>query len=390
MLNRFKRQVLCPYCFEPINLSETPFLCENKNCEKKAKEENRIATFARARIPLLERLGITVSPDGLVHSDCGEISHKRLCPKCLEVLPRDIKNLTNFSIAIIGPKGAGKSHYIAMLIKKIETMAMDYNWSLIPVDDATINNYEIRYKQPLFKYKKPIRSTASEDDLTERRLSYTLHANNGKKVLIVFNDIAGEDFASTKVLNSKYKNYICNASGIICIMDPLQLRLVRDNIMTNHNENELPIPASVHAKDVISRIYNIIKEGSDKNISGKLHVPLAVAFSKMDFIKDAGETASTVWERLYQESRHQKNFSEDEFENINGILKSWLIDIDEMGIVSQTNAFESNGFFGFSAIGCNPQTVNANDPSLDREPRSCRVEDPFLWILKCNNIIKSK
>ena len=83
-------------------------------------------------------------------------------------------------------------------------------------------------------------------------------------------------------------------------------------------------------------------------------------------------------------------FNENEFKNIDGVMRSWLEDIDEKDIVNQSNAFKSSGFFGFSAIGCNPQTVNPDDPALDREPRSCRVEDPFLWILKCNNIIKSR
>ena len=377
-----RRKVLCPYCFETINLSEAPFLCENRRCEEEARKKNRIASFSRPSIPLLERMGIWAPPDELVHTDCGEMSHIRLCPKCLEVLPRDIEKFTDcINIAIIGHTASGKSCYIAMLIKRIQELGLDYDWSLYPVNDATMNNYQMAYRQPLFKNHLIVSTRESI------HLVYALYTKRRKKVLIVFNDFPGEVFVSSKDLKSKYNNYICNASGIICIVDPLQLSSVRNIILAKHDEQEFHTVRAAQSGQIMDVIINLIREGSAKNAKGKIQIPFAVALSKMDFIKDAGENASRLYGRIFEESRHKKSFDKEEFENIDSMVRAWLSEVEAKDIVSKSNAFKPTGFFGFSALGCNPLSVNAKEPALDREPISCRVEDPFLWILKQNKII---
>ena len=382
----FNRQVLCPYCFERINLSETPFLCENEQCEEKAAKDNKISVFYRDKIPFLEKVGILPPPRKLVHADCGDSTSIRLCPKCMGKLPRGIESFSKIiSIPIIGPMKAGKSTYIAVLIKKIQDMALDYDWLLNAVDDETMNNYYKSYFEPLFKRKLPIRATSRTDsfNMNFRRLAFVFRVNN-KQIMIVFNDLAGEDFHNIENLKA-YKNYLYNASGIICIVDPLQLQSVRKNLMANHSEREISYADSFQTSYIINTIRNLFKE--DKGENKLFKIPLAFAFSKIDFIKDAGDKAAAIYERVYRESQHKKCFNENEFKNIDGIMRSWLEDIGEKDIVNQSNAFKSSGFFGFSAIGCNPETVNPDNPALDREPMSCRVEDPFLWILKHNNII---
>ena len=122
-------------------------------------------------------------------------------------------------------------------------------------------------------------------------------------------------------------------------------------------------------------------------MAGEIWLPLAVAFSKMDFVREAGDNAASVYDELFRETRHHGGFCKEEFENINGLMRSWVRDVDlTADILAQSENFENNAFFGFSALGCNPK---ANGGRLDRDPRSFRVEDPFLWLLHQKGLIKS-
>jgi len=68
-------------------------------------------------------------------------------------------------------------------------------------------------------------------------------------------------------------------------------------------------------------------------------------------------------------------------------MRSWVEEVDiSAGIIPQSQQFKKTGFFGFSALGCNPRSSNGN---LEHDPKPNRVEDPFLWILKQCGVIKS-
>jgi hypothetical protein len=46
--------------------------------------------------------------------------------------------------------------------------------------------------------------------------------------------------------------------------------------------------------------------------------------------------------------------------------------------------FTSHGFFGLSALGCNPHGTQQIPRVVPR-----RVEDPFLWLLAKNKLIRT-
>ena len=51
---------------------------------------------------------------------CKNPTDKRLCPECHMSLPSQIEEIKNRIFAVVGSADAGKSHYISVLIKKIE------------------------------------------------------------------------------------------------------------------------------------------------------------------------------------------------------------------------------------------------------------------------------
>ena len=122
------KHITCPVCFEQIGVPEIGWRCERPGC--------RNADFFREKkeIPFWERAGLVASPRRWIHKvkGCGREATLRVCPKCHAELPADIERLSNLSIAVIGAKGSGKSHFVAMLIQRLKDMAKEFGTSLMP------------------------------------------------------------------------------------------------------------------------------------------------------------------------------------------------------------------------------------------------------------------
>ncbi|MBQ7176346.1 MAG: hypothetical protein IJS08_02935 [Victivallales bacterium] len=312
----------------------------------------------------------------------------RICPKCKQEIPTAIDDLSDLSIAIIGAKEAGKSHYVAMLIHWIKRMGKEFGWNLTALTEETLRRYNSEFHNPLFKDFKSIEITqAVRGKGAASPLIYSLRLDKGlfsKRIMLVFFDAAGENLEQTDAL--WYINrYIYNASGIICLLDPLQLSRVRQGILRTHSEDTLP-SLNTETGVIINRVENLIRKNTNIG-SAKIKIPLAVAFSKMDYVRDASANAAAVSDRLFEATQHNGVFNEAEFTDIDGLMRSWVDEVDDTAdIIPQSENFERTGFFGFSALGCNPK---GNHNVLEHAPRSFRVEDPFLWILKNYGLIKT-
>ncbi|MBE6385492.1 MAG: hypothetical protein E7048_07495 [Lentisphaerae bacterium] len=373
-----KRTVMCPLCFDKIKLSDILYRCGNPACLG-------MADIARSadEIHWLEKIGLKLPPRSVIHTKCGNLATKRICPKCQQELPVNVDKLSNYSIAIIGAKDAGKSHYVAMLIHWIKKAGADFGWNLTELSDRTIERYHQEFFKPLFEHHVPIDTTQAVRGGTAEPLIYSLNKGS-KSIMLVFFDAAGENLNSADDM-WYIERYICNASGIICLLDPLQLTLVRREIGKKYGNDVLPDQHSDTAS-IINRVENIIRKHTDVGIR-KLPIPLAVAFSKMDFVEAAGCNAEAIADRLSEETLHRGVFNETEFTEIDGLMRSWVEEVDiSAGIIPQSQQFKKTGFFGFSALGCNPRSSNGN---LEHDPKPNRVEDPFLWILKQCGVIKS-
>ena len=102
--------------------------------------------------------------------------------------------------------------------------------------------------------------------------------------------------------------------------------------------------------------------------------------SKIDLLK----TNDFFEAPLFQPSKHNAFFSLSDFQKSNDYIHDWIAKYDEQ-FTAMTGVFESSGFFGISALGCNPE-----NNILPTHPRPIRVEDPLLWLLWKNGFIKGK
>ena len=301
-------------------------------------------------------------------------------------------NLSNLVIAVIGAKETGKSHYIAVLIQQIYNLYNLFDWSLMALDDETMRLYNDRFHRPLYTDRRTIRitMTAKSDSEVRKPLLYSLVTTSGRRlktVTLAFFDTAGEDM-DDEVAMRTINPYIYNASGMILLLDPLQIKNLREQVdaslvapangQTNVN---MPGLANTPVGDIINKTSNLIYTKRRIPQTRTIPIPLAVVFSKIDMLKSVlGDDAP-----MFQPSRHHGFFNIREFENNDAFIRNWVGEFDRR-FMQGTRHFRDTAFFGVSALGGNPAPSGA----LPYEPRPIRVIDPFLWILWKNHLIHGK
>ena len=396
----FVRKIYCPFCFESIKQTDIRFLC--KHCGVVIPREPSF----------LEKCGIVGLPKSM-RCQCGKVSTFKVCPHttdCGLELPSKIGDLSDITIAIIGAAGTGKSHYIALLIQRIKQLTNAFDWSLTPLDSETVTRYTREFYTPLFEDHTTIPPTQTGKI---RPLIYSLRLNNclpsflrhvndclpsflrlknHKKVMLVFFDTAGENFNIDTHELDTIGRYICNAAGIICLLDPLQLSPIRKELQ---GKIELP-PQTTDTSQVLNKVFELIEhgfkvQGRRMTRNDQVPIPLAVTFSKVDAIsapdQNCPETLLQETNIIYQESRHCGHLNLGDFNNINDYMRDWLDVVDKSNEIRQPCAnFEKCVFFGVSALGENPKTSGTKQ-TLSRDPRPRRIEDPFLWILSQRKLV---
>jgi hypothetical protein len=317
---------------------------------------------------------------------CGQRSRKRLCPHCHMELPHTMGQFRNLIFSVIGAKDAGKSHYLAVLIEQIRKHAgPDLGMLLEPLNDHTIRRYRESFYEPIFRHGTVIRGTISalSDRKVQIPLVYTLTFTGkdlfGRRaikglVTLVFFDTAGEDLNDQDTMSTVNK-YIYRSDGIILLLDPLQLDRVRD-----HLDGSVPLPSrNTDAADIVTRVTHLILERRGLSPDARISTPLAVAFSKFDAVEPLVDPQF----QLRSDPDHRSGFDEADFHAVNAEMQSLLAEWDGRALQKQIESrFERFGFFGLTALGCNPH----GDQKIPRVlPR--RIEDPFLWLLHQHGLL---
>jgi hypothetical protein len=321
--------------------------------------------------------------------ECGQPTHKRLCPHCHMELPHTVGKFPHYIFAVVGAKEAGKSHYLAVLIDQIrKELGPALEMLLEPLNDHTVKRYREDFHQPLFRDHRAITSTNSA--LADRRvqmpLVYTLTFSGrdllGRKrirsvVTLVFFDTAGEDLNDEDTIATVNK-YIYHSQGIILLLDPLQLPEVRARL-----DGRVPLPnVNTETADILTRMTRLVLAGRGLPADAMIPSPLAVAFSKFDAVEPLVDAQM----QLNAAADHRTGFDVADFDAVSAEMQALLARWDSQVLVQQVRThYRRHGFFGLSALGCNPH----GDQQVPRVmPR--RVEDPFLWLLHQHGLIPSR
>lgn len=388
-------KIICPYCFEKFNQSEKQFRCVNKNSGECTREGDK--EYSRYWRKLnVEAMPRVIKPDVSFYKQIqnklrfGKKSEvlcptcmtatKTICPFCHNELPFSIGQNREYIIALIGAKQAGKSHYIAILINQFKgivghNFGCDLQWKT----EETKDRYNKEFLEPLFEKKEIIQGTISAEAERKHPLIYEINRQKRSITgLMVFFDTAGEDLDNIDTMRTEI-NYITNSSGIILLLDPLQIPAVRDRLS---KDSILP-EEQTNPVDIVIRVINLIRERNNLPKRQLINIPIALAFSKIDALRSILPPDSS----LNRASTHDGKFDIDDSELVSSEIQAYLHEWigPELNNLVENN-FKHFSYFGLSALGSNPD-VNGK---LIEEISPFRTEDPFLWLLWKNKIIKGQ
>lgn len=365
-------KILCPRCFDEFSTDDIEYICTNASAVSRCQH-------AVDRTPQHP-----TNPKKPVCEECGKPLATKICPKCGGELPLNIGTAKNYPISIIGAKESGKSNYVAVLINQLKNeTGRSFNCSLMACGDKTLNRYRTEFYDPLYRHRTCVRGSDAGDvepliySLIFQRKGGLFKKAVNDAVSLTFFDTAGENLTNLDSMQT-FNRYLYHSSGIILLLDPLQLPKVRDEL-----EGKIRLPQeNTDVTEILNRTIEIIREGTgNTDLRKKIDIPLAISFTKIDAVESLLDPASC----LKNDSVHinKGGFDKVDFQDTNeemqSLVENWL-GLELFQAVS--TQFSNFAFFGLSALGSNPDMEN-KIPKF----RPFRVADPFLWILAQEKII---
>jgi WD40 repeat protein len=380
------RQQVCPYCFEKLSPTEETFRCTNPNPTRCGTEQDEVLQ-AYLRLPTAPAMprAFNESSDGgqlptsAVCKKCNAKTTKVLCGHCHNELPNQFRSTDSFTVAFIGAKDSGKSHYIAVLINELtHRVGPSLSASLDAMDEQTIRRYKEDFRRHIYELSEVIPGTrSSRADVNVRyplvyKLSVERQRRWQKNLMVtsmVFFDTAGEDLDKVDVMSTEAK-YIVNSDAIIFLLDPLQIQAVRSRL-----DGSVPLPdVNTNPEEIIGRVARLVREARAIRLKDKIDTPVALVFSKIDMVRGLVDSGSCI----HRASRHDGYFDQVDADEINESMRAYVAEWVGGGLDTfLKHNFTNFHYFGASALGSPPDT--GGRIALGVAP--FRVEDPLLWIL---------
>ncbi|MCL1811379.1 MAG: ATP/GTP-binding protein [Methanomassiliicoccaceae archaeon] len=400
----------CPFCFSSVDLKDIHYQCTNPACTKmflreldekggrKYKSKN-----IEEEIDIENSIFLGKDPAGpspvttkyhiMRHSSgtcdiCKKPVYKRLCPSCHNPIPQGAEEEGSNVFVLLGPKGVGKSHYIAVLINQLRnSFSPEFGATMSPATDRTTLKYRDMYYKRLYEEGRKLAPTQSFEESRESRepMIYYLRFLEGdspRVYTLAFFDTAGEDLDSTgKMMGLNLNSFISRASGIVFLVDPLQIPYINTRIRMDNKP-----PAGGNVANMLSDITNIIRTNNALKMKDQIQIPLAVVLTKADVLMKAPENdeeSSILFgmnSSLYIE-REKGKYDRTNFEQISAEIEEYMRRAVSKGFVQTVKEFKEHSYFAVSALGSNP-----TGSVLSRGISPMRVEDPFIWLLNCESL----
>jgi Double-GTPase 2 len=372
--------ILCPFCFQQWSTSLAAFRCmstDTGRCARVADEKlgKLHGIDPPKEAPVTEcsgRLGqaFAVKKGKPVRCKVCNAATRPVCPNCHSDLPQRFAEAPSRSMALIGTRAAGKTHFIAVVLHELEhRIGPRFNGSLMALNEQTRTRIDTDFHQRLFKDGRMLAQTPSaQQSAATREPLVTRLSLGGKHSNLVFFDAAGEDLNHTGILEREGR-YITQSDGLILLLDPLQIQAVRDDL-----EGSIDLPdATTDVYMMLGRLAGMLREARGIPAGKPIDVPLAIAISKVDAIR--GILADN--HPVFTAERHDGSFNEDVARNISELLRAEVVSWVGARLDSfLKEEFTTYSFFGVSSLGENPEGTQLRNGVSPH-----RVEDPILWML---------
>lgn len=243
--------IVCPYCFSKFSPEEVVFRAAHHRDDDEDYALGEDAKLNRYR----ERFGLdtvfdmeaVLSPydvpeEHRIYSDnivmglndrYGVMTRRRLCPHCHNELPVTAGKAPSNIISIIGASQVGKSVYMTSLIHTLQHYTADhFDAACMPLNAEISRRFRADYEEPLFERGDLLDSTQKEKLQEPFIFQFVFKDEDKAPLTLVFFDVAGEGMVEQDYLGL-HGQHIKNSAGILFMVDPLQIRSIRDKIRIN-------------------------------------------------------------------------------------------------------------------------------------------------------------
>ncbi|MDR0523476.1 MAG: hypothetical protein LBG62_03545 [Candidatus Methanoplasma sp.] len=399
----------CPFCCKTVDLRNTHYQCTNPACAKMflrgLRESGAKSVYMSRNLdeevdventiflgkdpegpsPVTTRNHIMRDSSGICDM-CKRPAYRRLCPGCHNPIPQGAEEEGSTVFVILGPKGVGKSHYIAVLINELtKSFSPEFGATMSPATDRTTLRYRESYYKRLYEEGRKLDPTASYEQSRDSRepMIYYLRFFGGdspRVYTLAFFDTAGEDLDSAgRMMNLSLNSFTSMASGIVFLVDPLQIPYINSRIRMDNKP-----PQGKDVTDILSNISNAIRANRSMSPREPIDIPLAVVLTKSDVLMKAPENEEEANVLFGPGSsihidRERGRYDKTNFEQISVEIEEYMRRVASGAFVQMVKEFERHSYFAVSALGSNP-----TGPVLSRAISPMRVEDPFIWLLNCD------
>ncbi len=400
---------MCPFCFNLIDLDNIHYQCTNPSCTKRflrnlsledskkyscGKEDEEIdveKTVFLGRDPIgndavTTKHHIVRNSSGICNV-CNRPAYKRLCPICHNPIPQGAEEEGSTVFVVLGPKGVGKSHYIAVLIDQLKnSFTKEFGATMSAATDKTSIVYRDTYYKRLFEDGRKLDPTPSFENSIEARepMIYYLRfigKERTKVYTLAFFDTAGEDLSSSmNIMGLNINSFISRASGIVFLVDPLQIPYINSRI---HVDNKPKL--GYDASEMLTHISNTIRTNKKIKMKDGIDIPLAVVLTKSDVLVKSPENEEEAKILFGINSslnieRDKGIFDRSNIEQISTEMEEYMRRALSNGFTQTVKGFDKHCYFAVSSLGSNP-----TGSMLTRGISPMRVEDPFIWLLNVNS-----
>ncbi|WP_141499639.1 TRAFAC clade GTPase domain-containing protein [Paenibacillus luteus] len=396
--------IVCPYCFSKFTPDEAVFRATHsrEDDEDYALGEDEALNKYRERFGLdsvhdMEAVlyPVDVPEEYRVYSDhvliglhdrYGELTRRRLCPKCHNELPVTAGKAPSNIISIIGASQVGKSVYMTALIHTLQNTTADhFDAACMPLNAEISRKFRTYYEEPLFERGDLLASTQKEKMQEPFIFQFVFKDETKPPLTLVFFDVAGEGMVEQDYLGL-HGQHIKNSAGILLMVDPLQIRSIREKIRMNLGDKPGEwVSQYDEPRDVVLTMFGDFIAYQENN---KTDIPTAVVLTKSDMLhslKDEDGEYIKSNSNIFNNMVHRNYFNLTEFENIDGEIRRFIEKVDRPFKGTMDVYFKDTAYYAVSALGSNPV-----DQKLQTVVSPIRVDEPFVWLLYKLNYIEGR
>jgi hypothetical protein len=405
-----RKRVTCPYCDETIFLGDCPIVATNRE-EGAGQFSSVAATSPGERYPVLWRkppetrkVAPPPPPKGIFgrivealanipeeeepdeYEDVRPVSAlgypwqdlpARACSECGTPLPDEIGDRQVLKIGIVGTTGAGKSHFLAALIKDAAHGQALRKWGIAEFDLVETSSEIYRDKYESFWHDRTVldpTNPADAPDVVFRPIIVRVTFLRGTRVFLYFYDIDGETLVN-RGQRARHASYLRRPHGLIFLIDPMMIDSIRKHLPPDES-SESTYKRFIRQGDLVSACIADLEPGRMRQ------TPIAITLSKSDLVVAAAD-------RNYSFTFSRPSAASDPIEAIAAEMAQISKEVREvfgasgerdlLAVADRLGPTAPVTYHAVAPIGCAPQYEGSERLAPEIKPLRCL--DPLIALI---------